>query len=171
MNVMVDLETMGHTPGAAILSIGAVIFEPRGSAIDPEQEFYCNVDLASCLRAGLRIDAPTVEWWLKRDDAARLALFEPRPILLDDALGKFSEFVAEPVILWAHGATFDPVLLDAAYRAAKRIVPWKYWNVRDTRTIYDAAKFSLPKDVHHQALDDARTQARGVQECYSRLSL
>ena len=52
--------------------------------------------------------------------------------------------------------------------------PWKYWDVRDTRTIYELARFDLrslkrSNGVHHNALDDAKHQVIGVQQSYSRL--
>lgn len=66
-HIMIDLETMGTRPGSAILSIGACSFDPNwlgGSDSDHEpgearRTFYQNITLASCLDAGLTIDAAT----------------------------------------------------------------------------------------------------------------
>lgn len=56
IDLMVDLETAGTGPDAAILSIGAVAFDPAGetrSYVDSSEtqrlSFYRTVDLDSCL--------------------------------------------------------------------------------------------------------------------------
>lgn len=171
-DVMIDLETMGKRAGCAIVSIGAVIFDAKGGTLYGN-EFYTNVALGSCIEAGLSLDGETVLWWLAQNEAARLKLSEnPRP--LRHALLGLTEFLAlmpkEPIV-WAHGASFDPPILEAAYQACALPTPWKYGNVRDTRTIYAAANVWLDrtKGIHHNALDDAKTQALSVIESYRRL--
>lgn len=172
MQVMVDLETMGKRAGCAIVSIGAVLFDPQKGELYGN-EFYTNVDLVSCTQAGLMLDAETVLWWIAQNEAARAKLLEsPKP--LRHALLAFTEFLAltpqEPVI-WAHGATFDPPILEAAFVAADVKVPWKYSAVRDTRTIYELANYypDRAQGTHHNALDDARNQALAVIEAHKRL--
>ncbi|MBK0004878.1 3'-5' exonuclease, partial [Erwinia sp. S38] len=44
-HLMIDLETMGNKPNAAIVSIGAVFFEPDSGEIG--NTFYSNVQLES----------------------------------------------------------------------------------------------------------------------------
>jgi len=64
--------------------------------------------------------------------------------------------------VWAQGATFDPILWEAACTAVGDPVPWKFFNVRDTRTLYDLASFdhrSVKREgIAHHALDDCRHQ-------------
>lgn len=72
---MIDLETMGTSPGCAIASIGAVIFDPeRPHDGSTAPEFYAVVDLASCQSVGLTMDAGTVYWWLTQSQKAREAV-------------------------------------------------------------------------------------------------
>lgn len=169
---MLDLETMGTRPGSVIASIGAVAFDPRTGVLGAE--FYRAVSLASCQRLGLRFDADTVAWWLKQGDAARAALAAAE-VPLADAIQDFTGFWRSVGgrFIWSHGANFDEPLISAAYRAAGHLVPWKYWDSRCTRTIYDLAglKPDRAAGVHHNALDDAKSQARAVVAAFAKLGL
>lgn len=168
-DVMVDTETAGTTPGSAILSIGAVMFGPAGLG----EEFYAPISLASCTAVGLTIDPSTITWWMKQSDAARAAAFrddaEPLPAVLEQFTVWFNLVEAERP--WAQGANFDPPLLEAAYRACGMTPPWKYWAVRDTRTLYELAdvKVDRARGTHHHALDDARAQAEAAVVALQRL--
>ena len=49
--------------------------------------------------------------------------------------------------------------------------PWKFWEIKDTRTIYGLCDAELPElkqDAHH-ALWDCWKQLVGVQNCYRKL--
>jgi exodeoxyribonuclease VIII len=68
-------------------------------------------------------------------------------------------------LLWCHGATFDAPLLGELYRRAGIPTPWAWWNVRDTRTLYDLAginnkDYAVPPP--HIALNDAIGQTRAA---------
>lgn len=168
-NVMIDLETLGTTPGSAILSIGAVMFGPAGLG----DELYTPISLASCTAAGLTIDPVTVAWWMKQSDAARAAAFRDDAEPLPRVLLRFAEWFerAEAERLWCQGANFDAPLLEAAYCACGMTPPWKFWNVRDTRTLYELAdvKVDRARGTHHNALDDARAQAEAAVVALQRL--
>ena len=66
---MVDLETMGKTNNAAIISIGAVFFDE--SAVYCGNSFYSVIDLRSSLDLNLTVDASTILWWLQQNETAR----------------------------------------------------------------------------------------------------
>lgn len=174
-HMMVDLETMGTRPGSAIVSIGACVFDPNaGTSRPPAKTYYQNVDLQSCVDAGLRCDAGTIGWWMKQSEEARQALTgQGEPIHV--ALKGLFAFAAGCKHVWGHGAGFDPVLLDSAAYACRLPVPWKFWDVRDTRTLFHLAQFKKadwqPKrtGTHHNALDDAVWQAACVQEALALL--
>lgn len=162
-HVMLDLETLGTRPGCAILSIGAVKFDPElpTAAVDRENGFYRVIALQSAMAAGLRIQADTLYWWLGQSDEARKALIkDPKP--LGEVLTEFDKWFEGSTYVWGHGASFDPPVLEAAYAALKRYTPWDFRNIRDTRTIYNFYRRKLPREEEkkHQALDDAIHQAR-----------
>jgi hypothetical protein len=159
-NVMLDIETFGTQPGSVIRSIGAATFDLDGSV---GATFYANIDDASALAAGLVIDPKTAEWWLQQPAAARRALLV-NPIPFRDALRQFRDWYwsQNAPFVWAQGANFDPPLLEAAYRAVGEEPPWRFYNVRDTRTVYDLFSFDtrdlVRMRVHHNALDDTLHQ-------------
>lgn len=156
--VMVDLETLGNGSNAVILSIGAVEFDPDTDTLG--REFYVLVDPQSCVDAGLQVDVGTVVWWMKQSDQARSA-FNRKGYPLDEALAHFTDWYPAGAPLWGNGATFDNVIMTNAYKACGMDQPWKFWDDRCYRTL----KNLLPnitldrKGTHHNALDDAKTQA------------
>jgi len=169
-DAMIDIETLGKKPGAAVLSIGAVMFGATGLG----EEFYSPVLLKSCTDVGLTIDPETVAWWMKQSEEARQAAFRADAPALPAVLLRFTDwFVAQQARYpWCHGATFDVPILDAAYEACGMPAPWKYYDVRDTRTLYDlvGVKVDRSNGTHHNALDDARTQAEAAAAAFRRLS-
>lgn len=181
LHVMLDLETLGTAPGAAILSIGAVKFNPDTG--DFSESFYANVSLLTCLLAGLSVDPDTLAWWRTRSPEARAALLFGEILPLEQALQEFAHYLTtnsrgehtgQPV-LWCKGGSFDFPLLGAAYRAIGQAVPWKYYNERCCRTVFKVCEhlhgFTLPAHpaTAHNALDDARHQAQQLLACLALL--
>lgn len=182
-HIMVDLETWGTTPGSDIRSIGAVVFDPITGTLG--DEFYVAVENpAGRWRNGefdttlngrmypLTRDPSTVQWWSEQSDAAQAAFGNRVDLKL--GLARFSDWWADKpseATFWAHGPHFDEAILAACYRATGLPVPWHYRAPRDTRTIYEAAGgVDLPfEGTEHNALDDAKHQARCVIEAYRRL--
>jgi hypothetical protein len=172
--VMIDTETMGVTPGSAIVSIGAVKF----NRTKIESSFRVNVSLQSCLMAGLTIDSGTVGWWKKQKDEAKASMSgDAQPLAA--ALRMLHDFImrteqGKPEVnlpIWCKGGSFDFPLLAAAYRAEKQPLPWNFWQERDCRTLFklcgDIYGFELPEapGIAHSALDDATHQAQQVMKC------
>lgn len=167
-DVMIDLETLGTRPGSVILSIGAVMFDARACHVG--ETFYSAIGVASSLSAGATIDDETLNWWSGQKPEACAAIFDalrPDAPGLRTALSTLTAFLAQQADLdklrvWGNGANFDNVLLSAAYRQARQAAPWKFWNDRCFRTLKSTFPGHEPKraGVHHNALDDARHQAR-----------
>ena len=166
---MVDLETLATTTNAAILTIGAVTFDPNSTKI--YDEFYRRVELESLDPLDTYIDDATLEWWSKQDQAAQDEAFDPEgrePI--QNVLGDFYKFCMGSSRFWSHGAAFDIVILEYYFRKINKPFPWNFWNVRDTRTIFDLGMDpEMPQTNKHNALEDARRQAIGVQNMFKKL--
>jgi exodeoxyribonuclease VIII len=162
-HLMVDLETLATSPDAAILTIGAVLFDPYSTRI--YDKLYMRVDLDSTTALGMKIDDSTIEWWSKQSAAAQEEAFsEENRIPITEAIEKFHKFAWNSEAFWSHGSIFDINILDTYYRALKKAPPWNYWQVRDTRTVFDLGYDpELPKVTAHNALEDANAQAIGVQ--------
>lgn len=164
-HIMVDLETRGQRPGCAILSIGAVAFDPNRNLLG--DRFHAVVNTADCHRYGLTDDDGTMAWWDKQKPEARqiLDLAAASDTKLPVALDAFSAFVREQAKgearVWGNGADFDQPILVACYGATDRDPPWKFWNSRCFRTLKNLTRVPAPErlGVHHNALDDAVFQA------------
>lgn len=164
-DVMLDLETMGTKPDAAIVAIGAVEFDTATGQVG--ERFYLPVQLGSSVRLGGTMDPDTVLWWMQQDEAARRELWQEDRADLATALQRFAGWIAErapagEVRVWGNGAAFDNVVLRTAYERHYLSPPWRFWNDRCYRTI-KAQHPSVKMDrtgVHHNAADDAESQAR-----------
>lgn len=64
MHYMIDLETMGLKPDAAIISIGAVCFDLNKRTI--VDTFYRAVDLESAIANGGTVTGSTISFWISR---------------------------------------------------------------------------------------------------------
>jgi len=165
-HVMLDLETMGNGPEAAIVAIGAVEFDCATSTLG--REFYTPVDLESSVQLGAKMDVSTVLWWMQQSAEARAMFIVPSKnlaqVLLDFTYWiKELEFPAD-VKIWGNGATFDNVILTSAYRHAGLERPWSYKNDRCYRTVKALyPDVQVPNvGVAHNALDDAKYQAMNM---------
>lgn len=162
-DLMIDIETMGNTPGAAILSIGAVFIKDGKLA----EEFYQHIDLESCLKAGLKMDAGTVQWWMKQSDDAREAITRETGFELSAVMFQFSNWAmanaeGAEVQVWSNAATFDVVLMEEAFRKTGTDIPWKYYGHNCYRTLkkrFPNVTKPAQTGIKHHALDDAKWQA------------
>ncbi|EEW1523564.1 3'-5' exoribonuclease domain-containing protein [Escherichia coli] len=175
-HLMIDLETMGKNPDAPIISIGAIFFNPQTGDMGPE--FSKTIDLET---AGGVIDRDTIKWWLKQSREAQSAIMTDE-IPLDDALLQLREFIDENsgeffVQVWGNGANFDNTILRRSYERQGIPCPWRYYNDRDVRTIVELgkaidfdARTAIPfEGERHNALDDARYQAKYVSAIWQKL--
>jgi len=169
--LMVDLETLAVSPDAVVLSLGAVHFNPWGNGYGDKLSFRINIDDQDLL--GREVDPNTVEWWSKQDPVVMEEAFSPDDrIPLEEAMEKFHKFAWGCDTFWAHGATFDLVILENIMKQLKRPFPWSYWQLRDTRTLFDLGYDpDMPKGGLHDALQDAIRQAVGVQNIYAKMKI
>jgi len=173
-HVMLDIETISTWTDAAILSIGAIRFDPEAEGDGLGPEFYRVCSLQDSLDAGLRIDGDTVYWWSQQSDEARAAWnTDPMPLKL--ALEQFSLFLRGSGLtgaashgtpeIWGYGANFDNPILMHTYRMTGLDLPWSYRQDRCMRTLVKLAqrmKIKYPRTkstIQHHALEDARVQA------------
>lgn len=163
MHIMIDLETMGTTPDAPILSIGAARF----SAMDGvTHTSYWLIDGASDLTLGAKPDWATIMWWMRQPEGPRMELADPARSRLSivGVLHGLSRFIRDTPGLegvWGNGPSFDNALLAAAYRRAKIEFPYHFGKDRCFRTLralYPNVTIP-PIDGAHNALVDATWQA------------
>ena len=177
-HVMLDLETMGTSPGCAIISIGAVDFGPDGA--DPAKHFHEIINMNSNVAAGLKMEPDTMSWWKSQTDAAREATYDPamqnRGRDLGLVLSTFHKWLDTPtsaVFIWGNGADFDLPLLWTAFRACGIMRPWAPFSGRCYRTMKNMTPTVMMnrEGMHHRALDDAISQANHLARIIQTMKL
>lgn len=177
-DVMIDIETLATTPNSAILTIAAVKFN-RKDEIKPLEKldtFYSRIQHGSCQKLGMYVDVETVRWWnLQTTDAKYEAFDNPDRTHIKDSLLKLADFLKGCKCVWANSPNFDCVILENAFKLCEIEVPWKFWNLRDCRTVYDLGKvnlksFSSLKDSHN-ALNDSYNQIRALLQAFENLKI
>jgi hypothetical protein len=178
-DVMLDIETMGVGPNAAVASIGAVKFNPRGAIGvlgNPQEEnyqhFHRTVLLQSLSDSEFQFDGATVAFWLEQNDEARAALLaDAQP--LDTVLSAFWDWYGPTSVpTWGNGAGFDNVILRNAYTKLAGVCPFKFYHDRCFRTmkaLFPDVQYVKPTLAHH-ALQDAEAQAIHLQKLFNRIN-
>ena len=168
IDFVLDIETLGINPGAPILSIGAVC---------GESAFYEVIHPTEGTA-----DNQTVQWWRTTPSAvARKHVFsdmnERRP--LKDALVNFVEYIKEnnPDRFWGCSPDFDYKHIEYWLKHYGMEVPWKFYQLRDVRTIRDfltrdevemLTEQHIEHDNKHIAVYDAYLEAQIVKHCRQR---
>lgn len=174
-NVMIDLETLGTTADAAIISIGAVRFDLNSDKID-DAAFYSSVSIESNILFKRSISENTLLWWMQQSKEAQ-AVFHETKVPLSTALIELSDWIGrDRMSMWSNGADFDLPMLAHAYRTyLGEDPPWKFFDNRCFRTYKNLPgakdiKTERP-GIRHNALADAYHQAKTLQLIHKKLFL
>jgi len=176
--IMVDLETMAVSSDSVIVTIGAVKFNryDTNNRINTIDKFYSRIDMNSCIDVGLKVDQSTVKWWENQPENVSKEIFsQDNRHHIKDILQKFTKWYKEGgriTHIWGHGSHFDIPILENAYKACNLNPPWKFWQVRDTRTLYEVTGIRLESinvKMKHHAMYDAFRQMIGVQKAFKNL--
>ena len=172
-DVMIDLETLATSPNASVLTIGAVRFDPFGDDLkNPTcKKFYVKVDIDSCNDLNLDVNDDTIAWWGQQSKEAQEEAFSTDGrIHVREAFEQLYKFCWGAKRVWSHGASFDTVICENIFRKINKAVPWSFWEVRCTRTLFDIGiNPTRPPVLKHHALEDAWNQAVGVQNVFKTL--
>lgn len=128
---MVDIETGGTCDNAVILEMAFARFDPRTARV-----FECHVYRVDPARQPQRvIDVDTVRWWSRQPHMGEVWSGKQT---LRDALHEVRSLFDREVthVVWQRGA-FDTRILETAFKHYAIDVPWRYYNVRDQRTVTD----------------------------------
>ena len=172
---MIDLETLDTRPQCAVLSLGGVKFNPLTSD-EPYDEIYFKIDVDDQDRLGRTTSDGTIEWWSKQDPKVMEEAFDQSgAITVEQSLVKITKWLVGIDVLWGHGYGFDVTILEDMYRSLGKPIPYNFWQVKDSRTLFgccekDPRKLLGQNDLHN-ALADAYFQARGVQLAYKQLDI
>ncbi len=170
-HLMVDLETLSTSSNAAIVSIGAVWFDPDQGLGDSYYQIYEPVNIKSCIDAGFNVCGNTIRWWMAQSKEAQAVFNDPSQIPIKEALTCLSDYIHDVnpnVKVWGNGPAFDNAILADAYRRLNMDQPWQFYNDRCYRTLIAmASEFgfepkAMQQGIPHNALDDAIHQAKNA---------
>ena len=174
INFMLDIETLGTKPDAAIVQMAIVAFdretfEPKDSGIcvnvDPDLNKYS-------------VDMDTIRFWMNQNEEARSSVFIDA-YYVRVGLSEISDYyyihtrdIDTPI--WSMPPSFDQVILGNAFRTEGVKIPWHYRSPRDMRTIIDLAGLKkeeiVKADISHNALSDCHAQIKTLKKCFDIIS-
>lgn len=171
-HLMLDLETMGDTSDAAIVSIAAVEFDINTA--ETGKEFYERVDLESSIEDGGRVTATTIQWWLMQNEAAKIEILKKGTTLWKATIALHRQFHGEYQV-FSKPLSFDIPILKNAFKNVKVEYPFNHRLERCVRTyislnpdIANAIEFT---GTPHHALHDCHHQIKQVCAVYQSLNL
>lgn len=157
--IMIDLETLGVSAGARILSIGAVVFDDNFNIVD---QFYANL----LPEPATHTDERTLEWWDKQPFKAKQILSKNQ-IPAINALSSLTIMMETNEVeeIWCNGAPFDFPILGYYFDLFKMDRPWHYRNERDLRTMKNLFPVDVTfEGIPHYAIDDCKFQIKQLKQ-------
>jgi hypothetical protein len=155
-DVMIDIEGLSTGPDATILTIAAVEFDPlRRDCLG--RQYYVRVDMES--QSTRHIDQDTLNWWASQPAVIKDDAFsEQDRVPLQTALEGLTRMVWHSRRVWAQGPTYDMNILEHAYKSLNMALPWKFYSVRDSRTLFSLVPNLERYPASHNALEDCCCQ-------------
>ena len=166
---MIDIEGLATTPDTTILTIAAQEFNPleRDSL---GRDFYARVTLES--QEDRYIDEATLQWWATQPAVVRDEAFaEDNRVSLENALQGLYKLAWQARRVWAQGPTYDMNILEHAFKSRGMNLPWKFFNVRDSRTLFSLVPNLNKYPASHHALEDCRRQICLLWDCLEYLKI
>lgn len=174
--VIIDIETLGTKANSVILTIGAIKFKrfEELKELSKYDTFYIRINTESCKKKGLEVDKETVKWWNEQPKLVRYeSVFHPDRCNLEEGLNLLSDFVKGSRCIWSQGS-FDSIILNNAYEKCGIEIPWKFWEIRDSRTLFDVMQIDLKSIEYkneevHNALVDCYRQLMATVKSFKKI--
>lgn len=178
-DIMVDIETLATTPQSVVITIGAIRFDPFADDRESYEgdkilmdTFYRRIDPESFDWPTAHIDDNTLAWWSQQKPEVQFEAFtddDRHPI--SEVMRDFHRWCGSYNTMWANGPAFDIVILEEVCRQLHRGFPWKYWQVKDCRTVYGLVEHERPNPRLHHAAWDCWSQIVALQSCFRNLNI
>ena len=149
---MIDLETLSTRPDATVLTVGAIKFDPY-TDLEPHSGLYLRLNVDEQSELDRHVDQGTLEWWAKQDEKIRNeALGDEDRVQLTEFVRQLNKWCVGLDELWCQGPLFDYAILQNLYAQLNTPVPWNYWQIRDSRTLFgmlpEDPRKSIQMDLH-----------------------
>lgn len=169
-HLMIDIETLGTSAHARVISVGACVFNIEGIQDSIQWNVLQDEDTPG------KIDVNTVIWWMNQSEEAKRNAFDQNGATeLSDVLGVLSDFYDDYSLktVWSKGVTFDIIILQNMFKKMQRTVPWRHSQLRCMRSFNEIMKaFDIrvtESGVEHSAIHDATAQAKTVIKVWRHL--
>ena len=172
IHVMVDIETMGVGVGAPLLTIGAVLFDPKMQSTATslaKRSTLIHINIEDAVKYSAGVEGGTLKWWLGQDNLAIKGLISNYAVSMETGLMQFRQFcidrnprlddtffqghsqLPQACAVWAKSPDFDCKNLEDKY---KRLdgdkfgkFPLPFFQFRCVRTLQDLAWPGGPDDI------------------------
>lgn len=180
VDIIIDIETLGTTPGSPVIEIGACAincrtgeitdnFSRRVKYLSTFEDHKEHVD-SGIVRADM---CKTFRWWTENPDRTEILRKIMRGgVRLREALYELSIWIEavtlgdEGIRVWANGPAFDISILRHWFDHLGINLPWLCYSERCARTALEMANYErgsigwIERGPRHRALNDARHEAR-----------
>ena len=170
-HLMIDNETMGTGADAVLISIGAIAFNPDTGWVDDHGGIELFPTFQDQLDAKRVVCPDTFMWWLKQSDEARRGVTSARRASVAGCMESLRDYWNRMncKFVWSHGATFDVPQIESMMEGER--IPWRFYNIRDTRTLWHLCPIDKPEATKHTALADAVEQATRTLAAWQKIKL
>lgn len=168
--IMYDIETLDVEGSAVVVQVAAVLFNLNKREIVDTVNIH--FDFQGQIDSGRSISRDTLLFWLRQPKEAIEAVFFPDHLFnTDDGIRVLLMNVErwqrdnDVIEHWANGDKFDITVLESLFLDQEEETPWKFYELRDLRTIkkycvppeFKYSVLAIPR-VAHDALSDAMAQ-------------
>ncbi len=164
--LMIDIETLNTTNDAIVFQVGLAVFNSETHKVLKERIFEMDIEEQNC--RGRTFSADTLAFHLGIPASLRASITDPDKVhyLVDDLYASIQLLVAEfkPKVVWAKGSFDFNILEDMFGYSNERAMPWKFYQVRELRTLMQECGVSKG-DVSHNALEDCIAQIKQLKAC------
>ncbi len=174
-DLMIDIETLGRTPGCAVIQIAAVPFNINTGQTS-SNVFKMSINLDGQLKSGKGFTycPNTYKWWQKENAKLfrELSKSNNHYVTVGSEFQKYFRNLkdSQNIRIWGNSNRFDLGIIEGWYQ--KSIGPkfqpfWNTWLERDVRTL-SSLKPSIKANLKfigtkHNAIDDCKHQ---IKYCY-----
>ena len=95
----------------------------------------------------------------------------PDRVPLKTALDDLYKIAWQHDFIWAQGPTYDCNILEHAFKSYNMALPWKFYKVRDSRTVISLWPDCPKPPTTHHALEDVRKQINLLQKTLNHLGV
>lgn len=173
-HAMIDIETLDTEDTAIILSIGVCKFDPYTNQEPHARELWLP-SLEEQFKLDRTTSESTLEWWSKQDPKIlERALSETGRQPCINILKEMNKYFVGVEQIWAQGVLFDINIIENLYGMLDLHTNWAYWQISDSRTIFNMMPKDPRKDIQqdlHDAAADAYYQAICVQKTFAQFGV